>query len=448
MDLRIKPECLQLSPHADNSAGIFKHWLACFESFIDTAADTPTERQKMHLLRSRGIPANYPLIEEVENYAAAITLLEGHYIRPLNQVYARHLLATRRQSPDETLEDFYRALLVLGRKCGCPTVTGNEHTELLIRDAFVAGMSFPDICRRHLEMDMLGLTEARALEGSMYVAYKNALAFAPGRTAPPWAAWHPVAAAPQTFPLTPQACAARRPIFTAGQRFFCGQANHPRARCPARTVTYKGCSKKGHYVTVCQARAMAAVASDYQQPLFQVPAVQGPPPPSYPQATCDPLARPFCPPATTMDGWAPPFCPSPTPSSVSLDSMCDPWLTPSWMGPQAPSAADSTLPDRNSPLLQLASVTLDQSRPRTQAKATTTIAISGHVMSCLIDSGSTESFVHPDTEVLLLDLAPNLASDTRTRPDAETCEGAQVGPVGREGPPAACQPPVCLRSIP
>ncbi|XP_072349657.1 serine protease 55-like isoform X2 [Scyliorhinus torazame] len=51
-------------------------------------------------------------------------------------------------------------------------------------------------------------------------------------------------------------------------------------------------------------------------------------------------------------------------------------------------------------------------------------------------------------EVLLGDLAPNLASDTRTRPAGETCEGAQVGSVGREGPPATCQPPVRLRSVP
>ncbi|XP_072351161.1 uncharacterized protein [Scyliorhinus torazame] len=98
-----------------------------------------------------------------------------------------------------------------------------------------------------------------------------------------------------------------------------------------------------------------------------------------------------------LDGWVPPFCPSPPPFCTSPTTMCDPWETPSWMGPQAPGTADYMLPNHNPQLLHLASVTLDQNRTRALKTATTTIFINGHETSYLIDSGSTESFIHPDT---------------------------------------------------
>ncbi|GCB68786.1 hypothetical protein scyTo_0013874 [Scyliorhinus torazame] len=84
-------------------------------------------------------PENFYLdLKDEFNYGTMNHVVRGTVVM---KVYARHLLATGRQSPDETLEDSYRALLVLGRNCGCPPVTGNEHTELLIRDAFVAGLT-------------------------------------------------------------------------------------------------------------------------------------------------------------------------------------------------------------------------------------------------------------------------------------------------------------------
>ena len=34
--------------------------------------------------------------------------------------------------------------------------------------------------------------------------------------------------------------------------FFCGQARHPRARCPAREAQCNTCAKKGHFARVCR----------------------------------------------------------------------------------------------------------------------------------------------------------------------------------------------------
>ncbi|XP_072368955.1 uncharacterized protein [Scyliorhinus torazame] len=115
------------------------------------------------------------------------------------------------------------------------------------------------------------------------------------------------------------------------------------------------------------------------------------PPSSYPQAACDPWERPFCPPPAACDSWERPFCPPPT--------ACDPWTPPTWLTGKDSGVAGSTLPEDNGLIHQprLASVTLDQSRPRTLQTTTTKVLVNGHETPCLIASGSTESFIHPDT---------------------------------------------------
>ena len=34
--------------------------------------------------------------------------------------------------------------------------------------------------------------------------------------------------------------------------FFCGNARHPRAKCPARDAICNKCQKKGHFAKVCR----------------------------------------------------------------------------------------------------------------------------------------------------------------------------------------------------
>ncbi|XP_072365117.1 uncharacterized protein [Scyliorhinus torazame] len=159
MELRITPECLRIGPQAANATSAFKHWLACFEGYLRTAPGRPTEDQKMQVLHSRVSPEIYSLIEEAEEFPAASNLLKEIYIRPVNQVYARYQLATRRQILGESLDQFFNALTILGRNCNCPAVTANEHTDLLIRDAYVAGLASSQIRQRLFEKDFLRLTE-------------------------------------------------------------------------------------------------------------------------------------------------------------------------------------------------------------------------------------------------------------------------------------------------
>ena len=55
-------------------------------------------------------PAVFQYIEDSEDYAAAIAILEALFVKPTNEIYARHLLATRRQRINETLDEYLQLL--------------------------------------------------------------------------------------------------------------------------------------------------------------------------------------------------------------------------------------------------------------------------------------------------------------------------------------------------
>ncbi|XP_072334793.1 uncharacterized protein [Scyliorhinus torazame] len=414
-------------------------------SACESAPGRPIEDQKVPVLHSRVSPEIYALIEDAEEFPAALNLLKEIYIKPVNQVYARYQLATRRQIPGESLDDFFNALTILGRNCDCPAVTANEHTDLLIRDAYVAGLASSQIRQRLLGKDSLGLTEVRALAASLDVASQNARAYAPDCTTAPWAPWTPAATDPPATPTPPQACAARIPDHPGGPRcYFCGQPKHPRQRCPARSATCKSCGKKGHYAAVCQSRGVAAISGEQMGPRAQPPqrptSGQRAPPFWTPDTTRGGLAPPSSYPRAACDPWERAFCPPPT--------ACDPWTPPSWLTGKDPGVDGSTLPEDNDLMHQprLASVTLDQSRPRTLQTTTTKVLVNGHETLCLIDSGSTESFIHPDTEVLLWNVTSDLAGGPGTHPAPETCAGAQIRPAGGKGTSTPRQPAVADRT--
>ena len=55
-------------------------------------------------------PRVYEYIGESKTYDTVITLLEAVYVRPKNEVLARHLLITRRQQTGKTLDQFLQEL--------------------------------------------------------------------------------------------------------------------------------------------------------------------------------------------------------------------------------------------------------------------------------------------------------------------------------------------------
>ena len=81
-------------------------------------------------------------MEECADYESAITTLRNIYVKPTNEIYARHQLATRRQQAGEGLDEYLQALKILRKECNFKPVTATEYCEEYIRHAFISGIQF------------------------------------------------------------------------------------------------------------------------------------------------------------------------------------------------------------------------------------------------------------------------------------------------------------------
>ena len=75
-------------------------------------------------------------------------------------MFARHLLATRRQLPGESLQQFLQVLKTLSKDCSFRAVTAEQYRWELIRDAFINGLASAAVRQRLLEREDLSLEAA------------------------------------------------------------------------------------------------------------------------------------------------------------------------------------------------------------------------------------------------------------------------------------------------
>ena len=105
-------------------------------------------------------PSVYELIEDSANFEHAVKILKSTFIQVPNVIFARHLLATRKQNHGETLEEFLRDLRKLAKDCQFVQVSAVQYKEEMIRDSFINGISSPNIRQRLLENKSLDLKTA------------------------------------------------------------------------------------------------------------------------------------------------------------------------------------------------------------------------------------------------------------------------------------------------
>nr|XP_053654845.1 uncharacterized protein LOC128703986 [Cherax quadricarinatus] len=173
------------------------------------------------------------------------------YIKPTNEIFARYRLATRRQQIDESLEEYFQALKILGKDCHFQAVTAAQYCEESIRDAFISGLQSPIIRQRLLENKTLDLAaafdQARALDS----AQKNSEVYSTAQPSRVVSAAIPDQDSCNEVTVEPASVTAAAGTVC----FFCGFSRHPRPKCPAREAMCHKCHKKGHFAKVCRANA-------------------------------------------------------------------------------------------------------------------------------------------------------------------------------------------------
>ena len=175
MSKLLKPERLNLDPQSPNAVKDWKYWFKTFENFIIMCGtDAPDKHLSLIYLISSDV---YEYVEDCTDYDSVKNTLEKLYVKSPNEVFARHLLATRRQQFSETLDVFFQNLRKLSKDCKFKAVSAEQYRDEMLRDAFINGLLSPEIRQRLLENDKLTMDSAFDKASSMDVAQRNASAY-------------------------------------------------------------------------------------------------------------------------------------------------------------------------------------------------------------------------------------------------------------------------------
>ena len=139
---------------------MFKGFLSKLQSSSTSAL---TGSQKLTLLLHHISTPIYKCLSRCQNYDAAISTLDGMFIKKKNSIFARYLLATWCQETEESLELYLQNLKILSHDCDFTAPTASQTRDIAIRDAFISGVRSNQIRQRMLENKDLDLATAYEL---------------------------------------------------------------------------------------------------------------------------------------------------------------------------------------------------------------------------------------------------------------------------------------------
>ena len=244
MDKVLRPERLETDPNSGKASKEWLHWKRTFDNFW--AVQPQDDLDKLSVLANFVSPSIFQHIEECTEYETAVGILQVLFVKPRNEVFARHMLATRCQQPHETLDEFLQSLKTLSKDCNFQSVTASKYSEESIRDAFITGLRSPSIRQRLLENNTLDLKtmfdQARSLELAM--RYSESYA------SPPLSVNAAVLLAAMEDQEQIDSGTLAAVVSNGTTCFFCGNSNHPRSRCPTHDAVCSKCQKRGHFAKV------------------------------------------------------------------------------------------------------------------------------------------------------------------------------------------------------
>lgn len=252
MERLFRPERFEADPHSPSASEEWVHWHETFENFLSTIQQPELDKRK--LLVNFISPSIYQLVIDCSSYKEIIETLNKIYVKPKNEVFSRHLLATTKQESGQSVDQFLQKLRCLSKDCNFRAVSAEKHRDEAIRDAFITGLRSNVIRQRLLEKPTLDLKlafdEARMLEHAQQqsLVYDSPTYVPCGATSNQTEVTGSVAhSGAMDSPPELNVTAA-----TSTVCFFCGKYRHPRSKCPAREATCNSCGKKGHYQNVCR----------------------------------------------------------------------------------------------------------------------------------------------------------------------------------------------------
>ena len=99
----LQPEKLAIDPSSSFAEDDWKFWFKTFSNFINALPGGENALKKLNVLTAHLTVPLYKLIQEETTYERAIETLQKLFVKPRNEIYARHLLATARQNIGESI---------------------------------------------------------------------------------------------------------------------------------------------------------------------------------------------------------------------------------------------------------------------------------------------------------------------------------------------------------
>ena len=177
MERYLKPDRPELNTSDPDSNDKWLHWRDMFAGFLSelqsSSTSALTSSQKLTLLLHHISNPIYKCLSVCQNYDAAISTLDGMFIKKKNSIFARYLLATRRQKTEEGLELYLQNLKILSYDCDFTALTASQARDIAIRDAFFSGVRSNQIRQRMLENKDLDLATAYELALTLDMAHNQ-----------------------------------------------------------------------------------------------------------------------------------------------------------------------------------------------------------------------------------------------------------------------------------
>ena len=139
----LRPREFDADPGDPQSHNKWLHWYQTLTNYL--AASKVDDGSKLPFLCNFVSHSIYELISDCESFNEAIATLKNLFEKPVNETYARHLLSTRRQLADESIDQYMQALKALAKPCNFKAVNAVDHQSEATRDAFIAGRQYQPV---------------------------------------------------------------------------------------------------------------------------------------------------------------------------------------------------------------------------------------------------------------------------------------------------------------
>ena len=91
-DKHLRPERFDCDPNSQSASKKYKHWIKTFGNYLRSINDDQLD--KLDCLYNFVSADIFDLISDCTTYELAVETLKATFVKPVNEIYNRHVLAT------------------------------------------------------------------------------------------------------------------------------------------------------------------------------------------------------------------------------------------------------------------------------------------------------------------------------------------------------------------